>query len=494
MSEGNGQGQLGQRLRTASGAATAVSILRQNPNDYQLLNALANLTADPECWEYLCGAGVVDLFIDLILKTPDRTRNESDEFPLWLVPLQGLFNAMVGMQRSPQQFQDKDNRETLLHILKNAPSICGHIHKDKTGVCATQPSADNVRRSLISWIQAMWNGGPMINETGSRSELKAQHIIDLATWSWIYSVSADVRSRAAIALADVLDQPNSSKEDLDQVVIAADSRAKLVLKMNAVLDDEDLLEDSLANNLSLLVGFTGQTVHLELAREFAELKTHKHVISCLRRQLKHSDLDTETWRIIEYSGMLTVNIVNEAASPTEDLTKLIDSSSLIPLLGGILLRSVQEKKTTASWMSMVSLLKHTCTCTSKTCRVRTSPAYMSALRTHLSWRWWPTLRKLASVKSEESSKIQKEWIALGALAGLNENIEREKHESGKGVQGCWRVECVDLVHPSDPAKNPQLQKCSACKKALYCSTACQTSDWKEHKKKCKEWKPTASST
>ena len=72
------QHQLGQRLRTASGAATVISILRQNPNDYQLLNALANLTADPECWIYLRAAGVVDLFVDFILKTSDRSRHESD--------------------------------------------------------------------------------------------------------------------------------------------------------------------------------------------------------------------------------------------------------------------------------------------------------------------------------------------------------------------------------------------------------------------------------
>jgi len=161
-----------------------------------------------------------------------------------------------------------------------------------------------------------------------------------------------------------------------------------------------------------------------------------------------------------------------------------------------------------SWMSFVSLLKHTCTCTSKTCRIRASPVYLSALHTHLSWRWWPTLEKLSTTKSDGSTKAQKEWIVLASLAKLNQDIEKKKFETGEGIQGCWWVECVNLVHPSDPVNNPALRKCSGCKKAIYCSSACQNrsvlllpktpivpscidavpSDWKEHKKKCKLWK------
>lgn len=72
------QRQLGQRLRTSSGASAVITILHQNPNDVDLLNALVNLCADPECWQFLRKAGAVELFIGLMLREPGRLLKGSD--------------------------------------------------------------------------------------------------------------------------------------------------------------------------------------------------------------------------------------------------------------------------------------------------------------------------------------------------------------------------------------------------------------------------------
>ena len=32
---------------------------------------------------------------------------------------------------------------------------------------------------------------------------------------------------------------------------------------------------------------------------------------------------------------------------------------------------------------------------------------------------------------------------------------------------------------------PELMKCSKCRRARYCSAACQLADWPRHKKACK---------
>lgn len=129
-----------------------------------------------------------------------------------------------------------------------------------------------------------------------------------------------------------------------------------------------------------------------------------------------------------------------------------------------------------TWLSLVALLRHTCTCTSQSCRIRKSPEYLFALRTHLSWRWWPTLKKLHTGTNsiEAASKIKNEWLLLGRAAGFKEEEEKQRHELGTGIQGCWSVDCLVLVDPCDPATNSNLRKCSACKKALYCSSPCQS--------------------
>lgn len=49
-----------------------------------------------------------------------------------------------------------------------------------------------------------------------------------------------------------------------------------------------------------------------------------------------------------------------------------------------------------------------------------------------------------------------------------------------GVRQCW--ECG-----LQPGPEETLQKCSGCKRALYCSRACQEAAWKGHKVDCKKW-------
>jgi MYND finger len=149
----------------------------------------------------------------------------------------------------------------------------------------------------------------------------------------------------------------------------------------------------------------------------------------------------------------------------------LDSVCHLPLINTFI---TDAHEPAASWSSLITLLRHTCTCTSQSCRVRTSPSYVSALRTHLSWRWWPILKRLRLSKSETSAKAQSEWMILGRMAGLEEVTERNKHERGESVLGCWWAECASLVESPDPALNAGLRKCSGCKKALYCTNECQT--------------------
>jgi hypothetical protein len=53
-------------------------------------------------------------------------------------------------------------------------------------------------------------------------------------------------------------------------------------------------------------------------------------------------------------------------------------------------------------------------------------------------------------------------------------------QPGLGVRQCWA--CGKL-----PGEGQIVQKCSGCRKALYCSRGCQETAWKGHKADCKKW-------
>ena len=111
-----------------------------------------------------------------------------------------------------------------------------------------------------------------------------------------------------MALADVLEQPQSTKEDYDRVIASAGSYDHLIGTFRHILQESGAVDEHLANNMALLTEFTGQTVHIELARRFARFKTHHEVVAALRRQLTRPISGENSWRVLEYSGMLIVYV------------------------------------------------------------------------------------------------------------------------------------------------------------------------------------------
>lgn len=122
----------------------------------------------------------------------------------------------------------------------------------------------------------------------------------------MFASTIELRSKAAMALADVLEQPQSTKEALDQVIASAGSYDDLINTTHLVLQQTNMVDEYLANNMSLLTGFTGQTVHVQLAQRIAKMNTHFEVMAALRRQLSQPNGSEHAWRVVEYSGMLIV--------------------------------------------------------------------------------------------------------------------------------------------------------------------------------------------
>lgn len=61
---------------------------------------------------------------------------------------------------------------------------------------------------------------------------------------------------------------------------------------------------------------------------------------------------------------------------------------------------------------------------------------------------------------------------------VKERIHKKKENADKNdeTQACWT--CAMELPPDD------VNCCSRCEVAVYCSRACQKADWKEHKKQC----------
>ena len=73
------------------------------------------------------------------------------------------------MQRSPRGFQDTENAEALMRLLKAVSSICDQLFKEKDAICTSSIAADSVRKSIISWTQVVWNGGPLVGLNNGRA-------------------------------------------------------------------------------------------------------------------------------------------------------------------------------------------------------------------------------------------------------------------------------------------------------------------------------------
>jgi len=80
----------------------------------------------------------------------------------------------------------------------------------------------------------------------------------------------------------------------------------------------------------------------------------------------------------------------------------------------------------------------------------------------------------SSTATEVAGKSSKKAAAAAAEpAGAPKQPE-------EGVRQCWGCGVK-------PGPGQSLQKCSGCRKAMYCSRPCQEAAWKAHKADCRAW-------
>lgn len=108
---------------------------------------------------------------------------------------------------------------------------------------------------------------------------------------------------------------------------------------------------------------------------------------------------------------------------------------------------------------------------------------------------WSKLQKfiLRAVDKQKKAPAAKKDVVAAAAADASSStaaatstsskqgkFAASSQQPGPGVRQCWGC-------GRKPGADESLQKCSGCKKALYCSKECHVSDWKAHKADCKKW-------
>ncbi|KZP00397.1 ankyrin [Calocera viscosa TUFC12733] len=116
---------------------------------------------------------------------------------------------------------------------------------------------------------------------------------------------------------------------------------------------------------------------------------------------------------------------------------------------------------------------------------RIDPGFLYAVR---RVRFIPMTPNVDMPKAE-SGKRTEEWnaaidhyIAHGRNTRLPQELE-EQLKIGKDGGAFFRT-CDGGCGNKEHIHTPKLKRCSKCKIAVYCSEACQKTDWSKHKKKC----------
>jgi len=121
--------------------------------------------------------------------------------------------------------------------------------------------------------------------------------------------------------------------------------------------------------------------------------------------------------------------------------------------------------------------------------------FMTLLAENIRPVWKKTLDDLRALKVEAegtgSTQVPKyhllpgiiySWSSLGTLIGVHRLLSDTSDPSVVSI-GCCSAECPTFLCVPQ-GKDQKLSRCSACRKAQYCSTECQKNDWKTHKRNC----------
>ncbi|KAG8809183.1 hypothetical protein FRC19_005388 [Serendipita sp. 401] len=213
------------------------------------------------------------------------------------------------------------------------------------------------------------------------------------------------------------------------------------------------------------------------------------VVAVVADALAQAEVTGVNWEIVDMGGAVLISLSNVAPLPMGTLIEYIERLEIVQLAANIYTLGPEEGHAQA-WSNLVDLFLHCTTCRAPNCHFVRTEAYENSLRSKLEQNslWNNVVHSLLERArttaasdgggSAKAKAIKGQWVAwtqLGKELGL---VYKPPPPSAlvstlRGdIDGCWFAEC-ERHGKVDEETEGKLLRCSACRRAKYCSSACQ---------------------
>ncbi|KAG8754826.1 hypothetical protein FRC14_004612 [Serendipita sp. 396] len=528
-------------ITTFADAQALVKELRENPNNIEK-RQLARTACSTESWPLLCDARYPDFLADCV-NLHGEEEVGANGLPAWVL---SAWEISISLQASntsvPPFITSPLNINALLTlrdiiVRKLMPSMASLGAAGRVRFKPDSPDAASCISAATGLLFALSHSLKMHPDLSFLARLRQSGAVEVCTLCWLYTSDLATRVTASISLESLLEphsqqqqQQSSSSSAFDfssppmqhvlrRVVDAAPNASTIVHRCISMLSDGlekgKMTDGHKLVELCLVQWMTDESCKDSLGRFFVTERQSSGsghgknvaevVVAVVADALAQAEVTGVNWEIVDMGGAVLISLSNVAPLSMGTLIEYIERLEIVQLAANIYTLGPEEEHAQA-WSNLVDLLLHCTTCRAPNCHFVRTEAYENALRSKLEQNslWNNVVHSLlerarATAASDgggsaKAKTIKGQWAAwaqLGKELGL---VYKPPPPSAPvstlrgDVDGCWFGEC-ERHGKVDEETEGKLLRCSACRRAKYCSSACQQKDWKAvHKTECKAFR------
>lgn len=523
----------------ASPAVTAKDILRlvdelradpQSVDKHQRVRNACNATS----WAFLCDAKYPQ-FLYEYANSHQHDETTSSGLPVWILSAWDIALALQASNTTLPPFSTSSINLQALSLLREVlvnklfPLMSSPAERARY-INQGAPDTASVISAASGLLFALAHSLKVHPDPVYLGKVRTSGAVEVCTLCWLYTPDLPTRITASISLEALLEpqsQPASTftfdspptQHILSRVLDAAGTHSsgpsttsttgaeKIVGRCVHMLQDGlgekgKMTDGHRLVELCLIQWMTDESCKDTLGRYFVQdRRIMTLVVQTVQDALGHADDRGVNWELVDMCGAVLLALSNVSPLPMATLIEYIDRLSLLSVLSTIYTQTTRTEDgnpvpmeiVARAWTNIVELLVHCTTCQAPNCHYVRTDAYVDALRRALdSGELWAktmdVLFEQARVSKDKASMAKwNSWNGLGKEVGMVYRPSGAKPSVTR--DGCWEVSC-QRHGAIDEQTEQVLQRCSGCKTARYCSTGCQTKDWKRHKVECKQLRTT----
>ncbi|KAG8801082.1 hypothetical protein FRC17_006728, partial [Serendipita sp. 399] len=486
-------------IKTSTDALALVKELREDPSNVEK-RQLARMACSTQSWPFLCDAKYPEFLVESVNTYGEdeiRAASNTSVPPFATSPLN--INAILILR-------DIVAGRLMPYMASVGPAGRVRFEPDS-------PDAASCISAASGLLFALSHSLKVHPDATFLSRLRQSGAVEVCTLCWLYTSDLATRVTSSISLESLLEphsQQASSGFDfssppmqhvLRRVVDAAPDAPTIVHRCISMLSDGlergKMTDGHKLVELCLVQWMADESCKDALGRYFVTEKTPSPngdgktvaevIVAVVADAIGQADVTGVNWEIVDMGGAVLLSLSNVAPLPMGTLIEYIERLDIIQLVANIYLLGPEEGQAQA-WSNFVDLLVHCTTCRAPNCHYVRTDAYADALRSKLEHKAvWNTVvhalfERARTATDPNGLKTRKAqwaaWTQLGKEVGLvyhppPPSTSASTTTALRGeVDGCWFAEC-ERHGQVDEETERKLLRCSACRKAKYCSSACQ---------------------